>query len=146
MSELKIGFVGLGNQGAPMAEAISDAGFERHVWARRAQSFDAISRVKCVRHDSLKLHSAASNRLISKCPANGILEIIASLARSVRWLARNCLGLRLYSLTVANRFQRLVVAATFRRVLAFPPGPGSFPKETFSPSVSFVRGVPLPKS
>ena len=54
MSELKIGFVGLGDQGAPMAEAISDAGFELHVWARRPQSFDAISRVKYVRHDSLK--------------------------------------------------------------------------------------------
>jgi 3-hydroxyisobutyrate dehydrogenase-like beta-hydroxyacid dehydrogenase len=36
MSELKIGFVGLGDQGGPMAEAISDAGFELHVWARRA--------------------------------------------------------------------------------------------------------------
>jgi 3-hydroxyisobutyrate dehydrogenase-like beta-hydroxyacid dehydrogenase len=45
MSELKIGFVGLGDQGAPMAEAISDSGFELHVWARRALSFDAISRV-----------------------------------------------------------------------------------------------------
>src|ERR1700686_3715357 len=54
MSELKIGFVGLGDQGAPVAEAISDAGFELHVWARRAQSFDAISRVKYLRHDSLK--------------------------------------------------------------------------------------------
>src|SRR6201993_2865707 len=54
MSELKIGFVGLGDQGAPMAEAISDAGFELHVWARRAQSFDAISRVRYLRHDSLK--------------------------------------------------------------------------------------------
>ena len=37
MSELRIGFVGLGDQGAPMAEAISDAGFELHVWARRPQ-------------------------------------------------------------------------------------------------------------
>jgi 3-hydroxyisobutyrate dehydrogenase-like beta-hydroxyacid dehydrogenase len=54
MSELKIGFVGLGDQGAPMAESISDAGFELHVWARRAQSFDAISRVQYLRHDSLK--------------------------------------------------------------------------------------------
>jgi hypothetical protein len=43
MFELKIGFVGLGDQGTPMAEAISDAGFELHVWARRPQSFDAIS-------------------------------------------------------------------------------------------------------
>jgi 3-hydroxyisobutyrate dehydrogenase-like beta-hydroxyacid dehydrogenase len=54
MSELRIGFVGLGDQGAPMAAAISDAGFELHVWARRAQSFDAISRVKYLRHDSLE--------------------------------------------------------------------------------------------
>jgi 3-hydroxyisobutyrate dehydrogenase-like beta-hydroxyacid dehydrogenase len=54
MSELKIGFVGLGDQDAPMAEAISDAGFELHVWARRPQSFDAISTVKYLRHDSLK--------------------------------------------------------------------------------------------
>jgi 3-hydroxyisobutyrate dehydrogenase-like beta-hydroxyacid dehydrogenase len=54
MPELKIGFVGLGDQGAPMAEAISEAGFELHVWARRAQSFDAISRVEYLRHDSLK--------------------------------------------------------------------------------------------
>jgi 3-hydroxyisobutyrate dehydrogenase-like beta-hydroxyacid dehydrogenase len=54
MSQLKIGFVGLGDQGAPMAEAISDAGFELHVWARRAQSFDAISRVNYLRHNSLK--------------------------------------------------------------------------------------------
>jgi 3-hydroxyisobutyrate dehydrogenase-like beta-hydroxyacid dehydrogenase len=54
MSEPKIGFVGLGDQGAPMAEAISNAGFELHVWARRPQSFDAISRVKYLRHDSLE--------------------------------------------------------------------------------------------
>jgi 3-hydroxyisobutyrate dehydrogenase-like beta-hydroxyacid dehydrogenase len=54
MSALKIGFVGLGDQGAPMAEAISEAGFELHVWARRAQSFNAISRVKYLRHDSFQ--------------------------------------------------------------------------------------------
>jgi 3-hydroxyisobutyrate dehydrogenase-like beta-hydroxyacid dehydrogenase len=54
MSELKIGFVGLGDQGAPMAEAISQAGFELHVWARRPQSFDAISKAKYLRHDSLE--------------------------------------------------------------------------------------------
>lgn len=54
MSELKIGFVGLGDQGAPMAEAISDAGFELHVWARRPQSLDAISTVEYTGHDSLE--------------------------------------------------------------------------------------------
>jgi phosphoglycerate dehydrogenase-like enzyme len=53
MSDLKIGFVGLGDQGTPMAEAISDAGFELHVWARRVQSFDVLSGVKYLRHNSL---------------------------------------------------------------------------------------------
>jgi len=52
MSELKIGSAG--DQGAPMAEAISNAGFELHVWARRVHSFDSISIVKYLRHDSLK--------------------------------------------------------------------------------------------
>ena len=66
MSKLKIGFVGLGDQGAPMAEAISDAGFELHVWARRAQSFDAISGVKYLRHDSLE-SLAARVDVLSLC-------------------------------------------------------------------------------
>ena len=30
-----VGFIGLGDQGLPMAAAIAQAGFELHVWARR---------------------------------------------------------------------------------------------------------------
>jgi hypothetical protein len=37
-----------------MAEALSDAGFDLYVSARRAHSSDAISRVSCLRHESLK--------------------------------------------------------------------------------------------
>jgi 3-hydroxyisobutyrate dehydrogenase-like beta-hydroxyacid dehydrogenase len=51
MFDLKIGFVGLGDQGAPMATAIAAAGFDLHVWARRPQSFEAISGSTFVRHD-----------------------------------------------------------------------------------------------
>ncbi|MDI3352883.1 NAD(P)-binding domain-containing protein [Pseudomonas sp. UYIF39] len=40
---IRIGFIGLGDQGAPMAQAISEAGFELHVWARRPQTFEAIA-------------------------------------------------------------------------------------------------------
>src|ERR1700692_3855896 len=54
MSGLKIGFVGLGDQGAPMAEAIAEAGFDLHVWAQRAKPLEAIWSVKPRRHDSLK--------------------------------------------------------------------------------------------
>jgi 3-hydroxyisobutyrate dehydrogenase len=35
---LRVGFIGLGSQGAPMARRIVDAGFPLTLWARRAQS------------------------------------------------------------------------------------------------------------
>jgi 3-hydroxyisobutyrate dehydrogenase-like beta-hydroxyacid dehydrogenase len=44
-SELSIGFIGLGDQGGPMAQAISQAGFSLHVWARRAQSLASVADV-----------------------------------------------------------------------------------------------------
>jgi 3-hydroxyisobutyrate dehydrogenase-like beta-hydroxyacid dehydrogenase len=37
-----VGFIGLGDQGAPMARAIADSPFELQVWARRAASLDAL--------------------------------------------------------------------------------------------------------
>ncbi len=37
-----IGFIGLGDQGLPMAKAIAAAGFPLHVWARRRSSLDAL--------------------------------------------------------------------------------------------------------
>ena len=52
MSDLKIGFIGLGDQGAPMAAAIAEAGFELHVWARRPQSYEALGEVPASRHDT----------------------------------------------------------------------------------------------
>lgn len=36
-----IGFIGLRDQGLPMATAIAEAGYELHVWARRPASLDA---------------------------------------------------------------------------------------------------------
>lgn len=39
---LKVGFIGLGDQGAPMAQAIGNAGFDLTVWARRPASLAAL--------------------------------------------------------------------------------------------------------
>jgi 3-hydroxyisobutyrate dehydrogenase-like beta-hydroxyacid dehydrogenase len=50
--ELKVGFIGFGDQGAPMARAIAEAGFELHVWARRIQSLDALAGVPYIAHDT----------------------------------------------------------------------------------------------
>lgn len=38
VSKPRVGFIGLGDQGEPMARAIVDAGFELSLWARRAES------------------------------------------------------------------------------------------------------------
>jgi 3-hydroxyisobutyrate dehydrogenase-like beta-hydroxyacid dehydrogenase len=40
---LRIGFVGLGDQGGPMARAIAAAGWPLAVWARRAASLEAVA-------------------------------------------------------------------------------------------------------
>jgi 3-hydroxyisobutyrate dehydrogenase-like beta-hydroxyacid dehydrogenase len=41
MSDRQIGFIGLGNQGAPIAHRIVDAGLPLMVWARRAEVLEA---------------------------------------------------------------------------------------------------------
>jgi 3-hydroxyisobutyrate dehydrogenase-like beta-hydroxyacid dehydrogenase len=47
-----VGFIGLGDQGAPMAQAIGDSDFALHVWARRPQSLDVLAGTRCTAHDS----------------------------------------------------------------------------------------------
>src|ERR1700746_2202193 len=47
-----VGFIGLGDQGAPMAQAIGDSGFELHVWARRPQDLDVLTRTRHTVHNS----------------------------------------------------------------------------------------------
>lgn len=48
-----VGFIGLGDQGAPMATAIAEAGFTLHVWARRPASLRVVADVPHVVHDTL---------------------------------------------------------------------------------------------
>ncbi|MEG3086880.1 NAD(P)-dependent oxidoreductase [Sphingomonas sp. PB4P5] len=62
----RVGFVGLGDQGGPMAVAIAEAGFPLHVWARRPQSYEALSGVKFERHGDLA-SLAGSVDLLALC-------------------------------------------------------------------------------
>ncbi|MEU8087887.1 NAD(P)-binding domain-containing protein [Micromonospora sp. NPDC049101] len=39
---MTVGFIGRGDQGAPMARAIADKGFDLYVWARRPDSYRAL--------------------------------------------------------------------------------------------------------
>lgn len=50
---MRVGFVGLGDQGAPMARAVAEAGWPLHVWARRPQSLDALDGVASVACDTV---------------------------------------------------------------------------------------------
>jgi len=56
-----VGWVGLGDQGLPMATAIAQAGFPLHAWARRPTSLAGLSDVEHVRHDDLQSLAAASD-------------------------------------------------------------------------------------
>ena len=62
----RVGFIGLGDQGGPMAEAIGEQGFELHVWARRPASLSAVGAVPHVVHDSVA-SLAGSVDLIGLC-------------------------------------------------------------------------------
>lgn len=54
-----VGFIGLGDQGLPMATAVAEAGYELHVWARRPQSLQALSATPHVAHDTVAELGAA---------------------------------------------------------------------------------------
>ncbi|WP_431218806.1 NAD(P)-dependent oxidoreductase [Leifsonia xyli] len=56
-----VGFIGLGDQGAPMARAIAASGFELHVWARREGSLDALAGLPFVREQSPAALAAAGD-------------------------------------------------------------------------------------
>ena len=56
-----VGFIGLGDQGSPIARAIAEAGFELHAWARKARSLDALDGVRYVAHGSPAELGAASD-------------------------------------------------------------------------------------
>jgi 3-hydroxyisobutyrate dehydrogenase-like beta-hydroxyacid dehydrogenase len=52
-----IGFIGLGDQGLPMATAIVEAGYPLHVWARRPGSLAVLGTIARVCHDDSKWHA-----------------------------------------------------------------------------------------
>lgn len=56
---LRVGFIGLGDQGLPMATAIAEHGFDLHVWARRATSLAPLASTAHTAHDTVASLAAA---------------------------------------------------------------------------------------
>jgi 3-hydroxyisobutyrate dehydrogenase-like beta-hydroxyacid dehydrogenase len=61
-----VGFIGLGDQGLPMAVAIAEAGYPLHVWARRPASLEALAGVPHARHENVQDLAAASD-IVALC-------------------------------------------------------------------------------
>lgn len=55
-----VGFIGLGDQGLPMAIAIAEAGYSLQAWARRPASLDGLIGVAHARHEDIADFAAAS--------------------------------------------------------------------------------------
>ena len=56
-----VGFIGLGDQGAPMARALARSGFDLHVWARRPASLAALDGLPHTVHGSAASLAVASD-------------------------------------------------------------------------------------
>ena len=63
---MSVGFIGLGDQGLPMAVALAQAGFELHVWARRPSTLEPLGDVRHVAHDSIQEVASASG-IVALC-------------------------------------------------------------------------------
>ena len=63
---MRVGFIGLGSQGGPMARAIVDAGFETTLWARRPASLEPYADTAAKTADSPTELGAASD-LVCLC-------------------------------------------------------------------------------
>jgi 3-hydroxyisobutyrate dehydrogenase-like beta-hydroxyacid dehydrogenase len=91
-TRLTVGFIGLGDQGAPIAQAIADSGYPLVVWARRPASLEALSGHSytaaatpaelaaasdvvglCLRRDSDNLHVAVEGGLLENMRQGSIL-------------------------------------------------------------------------
>jgi 3-hydroxyisobutyrate dehydrogenase-like beta-hydroxyacid dehydrogenase len=48
-----VGWIGVGDQGGPMAKAVGEAGFALHLWARRPESLEPLKSVSPTIHDSI---------------------------------------------------------------------------------------------
>lgn len=60
---MRIGFVGVGPQGGPMARRIVDAGYETTVWARRSEALAELVAAGAMQAESLEALGAAADML-----------------------------------------------------------------------------------
>ena len=62
----EVGFIGLGDQDTPIAQAITDGGYPLHAWARRPESLQALDGFPHTAHATVAELAAASD-VIALC-------------------------------------------------------------------------------
>ncbi len=74
-----VGWIGLGDQGLPMAVGIAEAGYPLHVWARRPASLNALGGTPHIRHGRLKDLAAACD-IVGLCVRrdDDVLQLVTS--------------------------------------------------------------------
>lgn len=71
----KVGFIGLGSQGAPMARRIFDGGFELTVWARRAATLEELATPCAVAETPEALGAAVDVACLCVVADDDVLEV-----------------------------------------------------------------------
>lgn len=80
-----VGFIGLGDQGLPMATAIAEAGYQLNVWARRPASLQALGDTPHTAHATAAGLAAASD-IVALCVSTDedVLRLAAELVQHMR--------------------------------------------------------------
>lgn len=82
---MKCGFIGLGSQGAPMAQRMIDAGFGVTLWARRADALEAFAKTQAKIAPSIAALGADADHVgICVVDDAGVREVCAALIPAMR--------------------------------------------------------------
>ena len=76
-----MGFIGLGDQGLPMAVAVAEAGLSLHVWARRPASLERLGATAATIHATLTELAAACD--IVACCVSTDADVLQLLSDGV---------------------------------------------------------------
>jgi 3-hydroxyisobutyrate dehydrogenase-like beta-hydroxyacid dehydrogenase len=83
-----VGFVGLGDQGAPIAQAIADNGYPLHVWARNPESLNALAGYAYTAHDSVAALAAVTDMVLLCLPEDSDTIQVATEGGLLRHMRR----------------------------------------------------------
>ncbi|MBW8706179.1 2-hydroxy-3-oxopropionate reductase [Streptomyces sp. MBT84] len=80
-----VGFIGLGDQGLPMATAIAQAGFPLHLWVRRPASLDGLGKVPHQQHNTVGELAAACD-IVCLCVStdDDVLHLVGEMLEGLR--------------------------------------------------------------